>query len=485
MRDLRYYDFIHQEVEMTLRSEKGKKGLFAVIMGLAWPTMLEQLMQTAVQYVDTAMVGVLGTAATAAVGSTGTVNWLIGSTTAALGVGFLAYISKALGAGDEESARRASAQSVSVAIGVGAILTAITLVLAPFVPVWMKVDPSIRDMAAEYFFILYMPMIPRTASTIFGTVLRAAGDTKTPMRIGLGVNLLNVVLNFMLIYPTRELRILSHDVTVYGAGLGVSGAAIASSVAFTVGGVLITVALFGHKRVSPRGSLLPDGEILRPCFKVALPNMLQRFFTSFGYIAFASMINSVGDVATAAHTIANTVESAFYIPGYGMNTAAATLVGNAYGARDVKRMRRITRAFIPIEIVLMTISGGLLFIFAPSLVGLFSSSEEVVRLGTIVLRMVALSEPFYGFPIIAEGFLLGVGNTRTPFIFNTIGMWGVRIVGTFILINVLGHGLVAAWGAMIMHNILLFALYLVCYLRKRWNPLERESDVNAARDLRS
>ena len=78
----------------------------------------------------------------------------------------------------------------------------------------------------------------------------------------------------------------------------------------------------------------PDMTILRPCMKVAFPNMLQRFGTSLGYVAFASMINSLGEISTAAHTIANTVESLFYIPGYGMQTAAATLAGNAYGAGD-------------------------------------------------------------------------------------------------------------------------------------------------------
>ncbi len=447
------------------------KTMFGIIMALALPTMLEQLMQTAVQYIDTAMVGALGTAATAAVGSTTTFNWLIGSTTAALGVGFLSYIAKALGAREEYSARRASAQSVSVVLIVGVFFTVLTLSLSRQVPILMQVDKSIRALAARYFFIIYLPMLPRTATTIFGMVLRAAGDTKTPMRIGIFVNIINVVLNFLLIYPSRRISALGYETSLWGAGLGVTGAAIASAVAFTVGGVLISIALICHKKISPVGSLGLDLKILKPCFKVALPNMLQRFFTSFGYVVFASLINSVGDTATAAHTIANTVESAFYIPAYGMNTAAATLAGNAYGAKDNNQMRRVTKMFIPIEISLMIASGALLFIFAPQLMGIFSKSNEVIRLGTVVLRMVALSEPFYGFSIIVEGFLLGVGNTKTPFLYNVIGMWGVRIVGTFILITVLNYGLIAAWSAMILHNLTLFFLYLKCYIKGNWNPL--------------
>ena len=187
------------------------------------------------------------------------------------------------------------------------------------------------------------------------------------------------------------------------------------------------------------------------------------------------MINSLGEVATAAHTIANTVDSAFYIPGYGMQTAAATLAGNAYGANDKDRMNELARMFIPIEIILMILSGGALFLLAPPLVGIFSDSADVIALGIAVLRMVALSEPFYGFSIIVEGMMLGVGNTKQPFVFNILGMWGIRIIGTFLCTQLLGQGLVAAWGCMIAHNMLLFVLFCWCYIRKTWNPLERNA----------
>lgn len=120
-----------------------------------------------------------------------------------------------------------------------------------------------------------------------------------------------------------------------------------------------------------------------------------------------------------------------------MQTAAATLAGNAYGAKDKKRMRDLASMFIPIEICLMILSGSCLFIFAPALIQIFSSSEEVITLGATVLRMVAVSEPFYGFSIVIEGMMQGVGKTKQPFVFNIIGMW----------------------------------LFLICYVRGSWNPL--------------
>lgn len=444
------------------------------ILSLAGPTMLEHLMQTAVQYIDTAMVGSLGTQATAAVGSTTTVNWLINSTISALGVGFLAYISQACGAGEREKANRASGQAVLAAFCVGIFFTVLTLVLSPVVPVWMQVAPEIQPLAAQYFFILYTPMLFRTATIVFGTLFRAVGDTRTPMRIGIWVNVINVVLNFFLIYPTG----VYFGIRLPGAGLGVVGAAIASSVAFTFGGIAITVRLFGNPILRPQwATVKPDWQVLVPCLKVALPNALQRFGTSLGYVAFAAMINSLGDVSTAAHTIANTVESAFYIPGFGMQTAAATLAGNALGARDEKRIRDLGRMILVVEVSLMLLSGSLLFAFAPQMVGIFSADPRVVRLGTTVLRMVAVSEPFYGVFIIIEGMLLGMGKTKVPFVFSIIGMWGIRIVGTFICTQLFGLGLVSAWGCMIGHNLLLFVLFTGYYLSGRWNTLNAEKNL--------
>lgn len=456
---------------------KKRWAMLPVIFALAWPTMFEQLMQTAVQYIDTAMVGSLGTQATAAVGSTATISWLVGSSVSALGIGFLSFISQACGAGDRERVRKLTAQSVLVTVVVGLFFTALTFFLSPMVPMWMQVAEDIQPLASRYFMILYLPMLPRAASIIFGTVLRSAGDTKTPMRVSLVVNLVNVVLNYLLIYPTRELSLFSLRFTMPGAGWGVEGAAIASAIAFTVGGVMITAALWKHPLLSPKGgSLKPDVKILRPCLRVAFPNMLQRFATSLGYVAFAALINSLGEVSAAAHTIANTVESAFYIPAFGMQTAAATLAGNALGANDRDKMREFARMIIFIELVLMLVSGSLLFVFAPDMAGIFSDSAEVILLCSAVLKMVAVSEPFYGVAIIIEGILLGLGNTVLPFVLGVSGMWGIRIVGTYICTKFLGQGLVAAWGCMIGHNMLLFAAYLIYYSSGRWNPLNRKKE---------
>lgn len=448
-------------MNFSVTKEKESK-MLPVIFTLALPTMVEQLLQTAVQYIDTAMVGSLGTRATAAVGATTTVSWLIGSTISALGVGLLAVISQAIGAGKPEKARKAAGQAVTLVLIAGIFFTLFTVSLSGVIPVWMHVDANIRSLSSRYFLIIYSTMLFRTASIIFGTVLRASGDTKTPMLVGGAVNLINIVLNFFLIYSTRIINVFGKHITVYGAGLGIEGAAAASAASFIFGGITITCVLWRHKNISPKGQRLsPDMFILKPCFRIAFPNMLQRFATSMGYVAFASMINSLGEISTAAHTIANTVESAFYIPGYGMQTAAATLSGNAWGEGNKRKLHKLSRSIIPLELILMAFSGGLLFILAPDLMKIFSDNDEVISLGTTVLRMVAVSEPFYGVPIVIEGMMQGMGKTAAPFIYNIVGMWAVRIAGTFICTHFVNLGLVSAWFCMIAHNMVLFVLFTI------------------------
>ena len=451
------------------------------IFVLAWPTMLEELMQTALQYIDTAMVGSLGTQATAAVGATSTVNWLVNSTISAISIGFLAYISQACGSGNKTRVKKASAQAVLTALLVGLFFTGLTLCVSRYVPVWMQVDPAIRSLAAAYFFVLYTPMLFRTVSIMFGTLLRAVGDTKTPMLVGFLMNGINVVLNFFLIFSTRT----TFGIRIPGAGMGVIGAALASAIAFLTGGCVMTVSLWRNPTLSPgKLNFCPDWQVLRPCLKVAIPNALQRFGTSLGYVAFAAMINSLGDISTAAHTIANTVESAFYIPGYGMQTAAATLAGNALGAGDEQRIRDLGRMILVVEVSLMILSGGLLFWFAPEMMRLFSRDLQVIALGATVLRMVALSEPFYGISIIMEGMLQGMGKTMLPFINNLLGMWGIRILGTFLCIHLLGLGLVSAWGCMIAHNLTVCGLFTIYYRSGRWNPLRAAKQPDSAKKWR-
>lgn len=461
---------------MKQRKNTGyKKELFLAIITLAWPTLLEQMLQTLVQYIDAAMVGRIGADATATVGMSTSVTWLVNGPLFAMGIGFMAFISRGMGAKLYKEVQRASVQSVLVTIAAGLGVGVLTLLISPVLPVWMGVEEKIRHDASLYFAIICLPMLFRSAIIIFGAVLRAVGDTKTPMLVNVCMNIVNIILNYIFIYDTRMIQIAGKNVKMFGFGYGAVGAGIGTAVSFVVGGILMTIALYKNSYVSPKGcKIRPERIILEPCIRVGLPVAMERMATCLGHVVFASLVTGLGTVAFAAHSIALTVEQAFYIPGYGMQTASATLAGNAIGANDQKRLQALTRMLITMILVVMTASGALLFLFAPQLLSIFTKEHEVIALGTVVLRMVAISEPMFGVLVILEGIFNGVGDTVKPFYYALFSMWGVRVFLTFLCVHVFHLGLYAVWGCMIANNVCLGSLFIIRYFRGEWNPLKKE-----------
>ena len=227
----------------TILQSLRDRELMTTIFTLAWPTVTEQALQTIVQYADTAQVGRIGYSASAAVGLSSTTLWLVRSPLWALAMGVLACVSQALGAKDTGRVKRVASQSVLLTLISGTLLTVLTLAVAPFLPGWLGAEEAIRPAAGTYFAIVCAPTLFVASSIIFAAVLRATGDSKTPMRINILMNVINVLLNFLLINRPWTLRIGSLAIPVWGAGWGVTGAAIATAAAYVVGGTLMFLAV--------------------------------------------------------------------------------------------------------------------------------------------------------------------------------------------------------------------------------------------------
>lgn len=436
---------------------------------LAWPTVTEMALQTIVQYVDTAQVGRIGVNASAAVGLTSTTTWLVNAPIGAMAMGVLACISQALGANDQEKARRAANQAVLIVFFLGLGMTVATLSVAPFLPIWLGAEPDIQRDASLYFGIICIPMLFRTANYMFASVLRATGNSKTPMQINLLMNAANVVLNFLLINPSQIWHPFGIALPMWGAGLGVSGAAIATAVSYLMGGCLMFLAARACPAFQPYGLRpIPDREVLHQCFHISLPIAADRVTVMLGQVVFTALVAQLGTLAVSAHTIALTAEQAFYVPGYGMQAAAATLAGYAVGAKDEKRLRESSNAIITIAVILMTCLSLFLFLFPSFFMGIFIDTPAVIQLGAQVLRIISLSEPFFAVVIILEGVFDGVGDTRTPFFISLFCMWGVRVLATWVCVSHLGFGLVAVWMCMIADNLVRFILVLIRYRNHKW-----------------
>jgi putative MATE family efflux protein len=413
--------------------------LFALVT-LAWPTVLEELLATVIQYIDTAMVGRLGASATATVSLSSTYNWTINSVIYALGIGFLSYIARAIGEKDQKKVEIAAGQAVSVVIAVGLVLMLITFLIAPFMPVWMGADVAIRKDASIYFMLLNAPLLFRSAMSIFGSVIRATGDTKTPMFINVLVNILNTGLNYLFIYAL---------------GLGAIGAGIATAISFVVGGLCMTGAFLKNRTIRfKRENAKIEWKILGACLRIGFPIMLTQIASCCGYVVATSFVSSMETTIYAAHAIAITAETIFYIPGYGMQAATSTLIGNAIGEQDFKKEKSIIGWALAIIFSLMCVTGVLLFFGAEFMMGLFSTDTEVIRIGTGLLRIVAFTEPIFGSAAVLEGIFDGMAKTKYPFVVTMISRWGVRIFGSFLCIRVLQLGINEIWYCMIGDNIL-------------------------------
>ena len=416
-----------------------RRNVFRSLVRLSLPAIVQQLLGSLLQYVDTAMVGHLGEAATAAVSTSTTVNWLVHSIPYGFAVGLLSLLSQANGRGDHEELKRLSALGLRLSVWLGLALTAICLAISPFLPVWMQAAPEIRRPASLYFFIVSVPLPFSVITSMLSSAMHAVKDTRTPMVINLSANALNVLLNYLLIYRLS---------------LGVLGAAYATAVSTTLGGVGMFVAFrckaalrFGWDAYFVRQTAQ-----LKALLRVALPVTSTSVVSCAGYIVFAGMVSGMGVVTFAAHSIAVTAEEIFYLPGYGIRTATSALIGTAIGEQNDRKFRDTRSVSLWLTIVLMLLSGVILFFTAYPLMRLFTSSETVAQMGAQVLRIVAFSEPFFGLMVAWEGISYGTGHTRSVFVIEALSMWGVRILLTWLVVRA-GYGLNAVWYCMIADNV--------------------------------
>ena len=408
------------------------------LLTLAFPIVLEEILSTLLQYVDTAMVGQLGAEATASVSLTSTVNWLIYSLFSSYGIATVAIISSSLGAKDYGKIEKASSMAFSVSLIIGSVIGAAAVALSPFIPVWMNAAEEIRELSSVYFAII-STAIPARAFIIIGSAaFRAVKDSRTPMLINLSANLLNIVLNYLLIYTFA---------------LGVKGAAIATLISYVSGAVVLAVIWKRKKIVSyKRKYLKPEKTLLRETLAICLPAAATNTTSCLGHIVFASLVSSMGTVIFAAHSIALSAETIFYVPGYGLRGATSTLIGISVGEKDEDKFRIIERQASLLTLLMMAFTGALLFFLAHSVMGFFTPDAVVIEEGTRILRLIAFTEPLFGLMIVCEGIYYGLGETKFPFIIETIGAWGIRILFSTIAIKAFHTDLLGVWMCMAADN---------------------------------
>ena len=391
---------------------------------LSLPAILTQITTIAMQYIDSAMVGALGAAASAAIGLVVAMTWLYNGVLSAVSAGFSVQVAHHIGAGQDSDARNVIRHGLISALSISGLLAFSGLLLSHPLPILLGGDPAICPNATAYFFV-YSLMIPFSQlNSLTSAFLQCSGDMVTPSILNAVMCVLDVIFNALLI-PVFG---------VMGAGMGTMLACAVISLT----GAWFCCVRNPQLRLRRKEKTVFDAKILKTAFKIGVPVAVQEIAMNSAMVAATMLIAPLGSIAIAANSFAVTAEGLCYMPGYGIGSAATTLVGKSYGAGNYKLAKRYGNICIAMGAVLMAITGGLMMIFCPFVFSILTPDPQVRSFAAEVLRIELLAEPFFGASIVAAGALRGTGDTFVPSLLNLGSIWVIRLGLAVLLITPLG-----------------------------------------------
>lgn len=440
---------------------------------LSLPAILAQLSSILMFYIDDAMVGSLGAQASASIGIVATSMWLFWSIISCAATGFSVQVAHRVGANDLDGARSIFRQSLLASLALAVVTGLAGAFISQPLPHWLGGEEAICGDASTYFLIFTLGAPLAMIDMLASAMLRCAGNIKVPSMANIVMCILDVCFNFFLIFPTRTLDVLGHDIFVPGAGLGVAGAAIGT---LTAEGVIALYLLWYATTRCPelrlrglRGSFVPERPVLGEAADIAAPILLQRVLMNVAQITITVIVAPLGAVAIAANALGITAESLCYMPGYGIGEAATTLVGQSYGAGRYRLTERFAWMTTLLGIAVMTVMGAVMYVAAPLMMASLTPDEAVRQLGTECLRIEAWAEPGFAASIVAMSCFVGTGDTRRPAMMNLFSMWAVRVTLAALLAP--RYGLQGVWLGMAIELSFRGLIFLA---RLKWGKWKKE-----------
>ena len=398
--------------QMTLRQQMW------LTVQLSIPSIVAQVSAIAMQYIDAAMVGRLGADAAASIGLVSTTTWLFWGMCSAAATGFSVQVAHHVGGGRLAEARSVLRQALVAVVLFSSLLALAGAAISGSLPVWLGGTEEINSHSSAYFLIFALSLPLLQLNFLAGSMLRCSGNMKVPGLLNVLMCLLDVIFNFFLIFPTRQMEILGFPLQMPGAGLGVTGAALGTAAAEAVVAALMLWYLVTRstdlKLTGERGSFRPTWDIARKALHISLPMGVEHIVICGAQIMTTVIVAPLGVFAIAANSFGITAESLCYMPGYGIADAATTLVGQSLGAGRKDLTRRFARITVGMGMAVMGVMGVILYVGAPLIMGSMTPDAEVQRLGVEALRIEAFAEPMFAAAIVAYGVFVGAGNTLVP-----------------------------------------------------------------------
>lgn len=419
--------------EVGIQKDQTTKQKLYIILALAVPAMIENILQTLVGFVDTLFVSKLGLNEVTAVGVANAVLAVYIAIFMALGVGASSLIARSIGAGDLTKAKSIARQSTIISAVFGLFLGLITFFFSGPLLRLMGAESNVLADSITYFRIVAIPSIFISLMFIFGSILRSSGDTKTPMKVSWWINIIHIGLDYILIFGVFGMK-----------GLGVAGAAWATVIVRIIG-TLILFYYIKKSKISFNLFGATSKEDATSILKLSTPAAIERLIMRLGQVLYFGLIVKIGADTYAAHSIAGNIETFSYMPGYGLAVAATTLVGQSIGAKRSKDAYQYGVITSGIAIAFMSFIGILLFFLSPWFATWFTTDRNAVDMVVTALRIDAFAQPALAIGLVLAGALQGAGDTKSPMYSTAIGMWIIRVLGVYLLGIHFGMGIAGVW----------------------------------------
>lgn len=437
---------------------------------LSLPSMLAQLSTIVMEYIDASMVGSLGAEASASIGLVSTTVWLFGGVCSSCSTGFYVQVAHKIGAGDNEAAKSVLRQSIVASLLASFVLLAIGSSISSFLPGWLGGDDAICDDASVYFMIFSLSLPILQINSLAGGMLRSCGNMHVPSVLNVLMCVLDVVFNYFLIFPSREISLFGSSFVLYGFDMGVVGAAVGTLLAMLTSASLMMWFLCSRSKMlclkGTVGRFWPSADVIKKALNIGLPMGIEHAIFCGAQIVTTIIVAPLGTIAIAANSFGIIVESLCYMPGYGIAESATTLVGQSLGAQRADLAKSFARITVAMGIAIMSFMGVVMYLTAPWVMQLMTPDALVQSLTVDALRIEAFAEPMFAASIVAYGVFVGAGDTLVPCIMNLFSIWFVRISLAALLAS--SMGLNGVWLAMCIELCFRGIIFLVRLSGNSW-----------------
>lgn len=455
-------------IHLSLSSYNQPGQLRRLIIGLAAPAVAENVLLTAVTLTDTLMVGWLhSSAALAAVAMGSFLNFILTSLFTSLSIACTSFVARFWGAGDQSKARQYLGQTFSLAIVSGLTIALLGYFFAEPVLSLMGLQQQAVSEGVFYFRLLLLANVFAFPSIVLFGALRGAGDTRTPLFITGGANLLHIVLALLLIFGWG-----------FFPALGVKGAGWATAIATALSGIVVFFVVWvGRGEFYLRiPHLRLHSSMLKEILRLAAPAFSEALVFRGAQLIFIRLVSALGEIPLAAHQVALSIESLSYMPGWGFAVASTTLAGQFLGAKRPDLVGKSVWQTTWMGLLVLSSFGLLFGLLGNQIASLFGGTPEVIKQAGLAIRLGGLEQPGLAVLMIIAGALRGAGDTRSPLIGTIVGVLIGRLLLVYLLAFPLKMGLAGVWLATAVDWSLRAIVVLWFFLKGRWRT-ERPASI--------